>query len=204
MIVVAMIAMAVAVKAQNAVGEITLKPMVGMTIANITDGGADSKIGLAAGIEAEFGVAEKFGVTVGAVYSMQGAKASFGGYNDYDYGYGTDGFSYNTSVKLNIDYINVPILANYYLAPGFAIKAGIQPGFKVSSKVKAGGVEIDFDQLGEGDIKSVDFSIPVGLSYEYSGFVIDARYNWGLTELLDGSDSKNSVFMISLGYKFGI
>jgi len=34
--------------------------------------------------------------------------------------------------------------------------------------------------------------------------VIDARYNWGLTSIMDETDSKNSVFMISLGYKFGI
>lgn len=191
MFIVAMAVMAVAAKAQNAVGEITLKPMVGMTIANITDSDGDSKIGVAAGLEAEFGVADKFGVTVGAVYSMQGTKsaASVSGYN--------------ASAKINLDYINIPILANYYLAPGFAIKAGIQPGFKVNSelKVKSGGTEIKQDFDG---VESVDFSIPVGLSYEFSDFVIDARYNWGLTKIVDGSDSKNSVFMISLGYKFGI
>lgn len=183
-----MIAMAVTGKAQNAEGTVTLKPMVGMTIANITDGDGDSKIGLAAGAEAEFGVADKFGITVGAIYSMQGTKGTEAG----------------STVKLNFDYINIPILANYYLAQGFAIKAGIQPGFKVSSKAKAEGVEINFDKLGMGDIKSVDFSIPLGFSYEYEGFVFDARYNWGLSKILDGADSKNSVFMLTLGYKFGL
>lgn len=31
---------------------------------------------------------------------------------------------------------------------------------------------------------------------------IDARYNWGLTKIYDDDKAKNSVFMISLGYKF--
>lgn len=185
---------AIGANAQNAIGQVTLKPMVGMTIANITDAeGTDSKIGLAAGVEAEFGVAEKFGITAGAIYSMQGAKES-GSFDDYD-AYGT--------AKLKLEYINIPILANYYIVPGLAIKAGIQPGFNVKSKIKvsSGGTSAEQDLDG---IKTVDFSIPVGLSYEYQGFVFDARYNWGLTKIVDGSDSKNSVFMISLGYKFAL
>jgi len=42
-------------------------------------------------------------------------------------------------------------------------------------------------------------------------FVIDARYNWGITKVakdvrlgdfeFDGADGKNSVFQITLGYK---
>ena len=54
------------------------------------------------------------------------------------------------------------------------------------------------------DVKSFDFSIPVGLSYEYNNVVLDARYNWGLTKIADNSDSKNSVFQITLGYKFDL
>jgi len=179
--------MTLTASAQNSVGQLTLKPMVGMTIANVTDGGGDSKIGLAAGVEAEYGVSEKFGVTFGAIYSMQGCKGSEDG----------------VTTKIKLEYINIPILANYYVAPGLAIKAGIQPGFNVKSDVsaKSSGVKVQYDLEG---IKSVDFSIPVGISYEISDFVIDARYNWGLTSIMDESDSKNSVFMISLGYKFGI
>ena len=51
-------------------------------------------------------------------------------------------------------------------------------------------------------IKSVALSIPVGLSYEISNVVLDARYNWGVTKAFDGLDSKNSVFQVTIGYKF--
>ena len=50
--------------------------------------------------------------------------------------------------------------------------------------------------------QSVDVSIPVGLSYEYSNFVLDARYNFGVTKVFENSDTKNSVFQFTLGYKF--
>ena len=98
-----------------------------------------------------------------------------------------------------LDYINVPILANVYVAPGFAVKLGLQPGFNVNSKAKAksNGVAVEADF----DAKTVDLSIPIGLSYEFSNFVIDGRYNWGLTKVAKDSDCKNSVFQITLGYK---
>lgn len=191
MLMAAFMVAAISANAQNAVGEITLKPMVGMTIANITKVSGDAKIGLAAGVEAEYGVSNNFSVTGGVVYSMQGTK--------YDYEYA----GYKATVKDNFDYINIPILANYYIVPGLAIKAGIQPAFNVRSKVKteAAGKSVDADADG---VKSFDFSIPVGLSYELSDFVLDARYQWGLTKIADESDSKNSVFMISIGYKFAL
>jgi hypothetical protein len=42
----------------------------------------------------------------------------------------------------------------------------------------------------------------MGISYEFSDFVIDARYNLGLTKTNKEGDKsiKNSVFMLTLGY----
>lgn len=109
-----------------------------------------------------------------------------------------------TTTKL--DYINVPIMANVYVVKGLAVKLGIQPGFNVNSKQTFSGKTVlgDIDKKYELDAKSVDFSIPVGLSYEYNNVVLDARYNWGLTKVFEGSDAKNSVFQITLGYKFDL
>jgi len=191
MLMAAFMVAAISANAQNAVGEVTLKPMVGMTIANITKVNGDAKIGLAAGVEAEYGLSNNFGITGGVVYSMQGSK------------WDSEILGVKYSYKDNLDYINIPILANYYIVPGLAIKAGIQPAFNVRAKEKAeyGSSSSEGDLNG---IKSFDFSIPVGLSYEYCDFVLDARYQWGLTKIADESDSKNSVFMISLGYKFAL
>ena len=38
------------------------------------------------------------------------------------------------SYRLN--YLNIPILANFYVTKGLALKAGIQPGFLIGSKLR--------------------------------------------------------------------
>ena len=148
---------------------------------------ADPRIGLAAGAEFEYGITDNIGLSAGVLYSMQGAKTTEDG----------------ADCTLKLDYLNVPILANFYVAKGFAVKLGVQPGFKLSSKAKAKGsgasVELDVD-----GIKSVDLSIPVGVSYQYQNIVFDARYNWGVTKIVDDVDSKHSVFQITVGYKFSL
>ena len=118
-------------------------------------------------------------VSAGAMYSMQGAKKS------------------GETAKL--DYINVPVMANVYVVKGLAVKLGLQPGFKVNSKVDVLGVSANIPGA-----KSVDLSLPVGLSYEYKNFVLDGRYNFGLTKVNEIGDRKNSVFQITAGYKFDI
>ena len=54
-----------------------------------------------------------------------------------------------------------------------------------------------------------DFSVPVGLSYEISDAVIDARYNIGVTKVnkddIHGfcfkDPRRNSLIMLTIGYK---
>ena len=63
---------------------------------------------------------------------------------------------------------------------------------------------IDFDESGTDGMKKFDLSIPLGLSYEFSDFVIDARYNLGLTKIAEDMDGKNSVIMLTVGYKISL
>ena len=185
--------------AQNEVGQITLKPMAGINLATMTKT-TDSKmrVGLAAGIEGEYGLAEDLGITAGVLYSMQGVKGT------------TDIAGVKVDQTYKLDYINIPILANYYIIKGLAIKAGIQPAFKVSAKAKFegsyGGVKASEEQDIDGT-KGFYLSVPFGLSYEISNFVIDARYNLGVTNMIDkegnkyGAKMRNSVIMLTVGYK---
>ena len=180
--------MSLTASAQNEVGQITLQPKAGINLSTITgDGNQKMKVGLVAGVEAEYGLAENFGLAFGALYSMEGCK-----YNDWA---GTD-----KSLKYNLDYINIPILAQFYPVKGFAIKAGVQPAFNVRHKAS-----FDGNTQTINDIKSFNLSIPVGLSYEYQKFVLDARYNIGVTKLVKNADKgRNSTISITLGYKFAL
>lgn len=85
-------------------------------------------------------------------------------------------------------YINVPVTLNYYVAQGLALKAGIQPGFMVGK-----------DDMPDDLVKTFDLSVPVGLSYEYSNLVFDARYNIGCTKVFKHSDEGyNNVIQITV------
>ena len=45
--------------------------------------------------------------------------------------------------------------------------------------------------------------VPLGISYEWQSWVIDARYNWGLSRI-NKSNDHNSVTQITVGYKFSM
>ncbi len=195
LVVAALMLSSVATFAQHAVGSFNLQPKVGVSIANLTElKDTDPRVGVVAGVEGEYQASDIISVSAGVLYSMQGSKYEYELLNQ----------KYKSTNKL--DYINVPIMANVYVTKGLAVKLGVQPGFNVSSSNKqevntfAGSGSSTFDVKA----KSVDFSIPVGLSYEYNNFQLDARYNWGLTKAFENSKAKNSVFQITLGYKFDL
>lgn len=188
---VAMVLAAGTMQAQMAVGEFSVTPKAGLTLASLTNQDK-SKInaGIVAGAEAEYQVLDILGVSAGLLYSQQGVS--------YDVP-GTD--------KLNVNYLNIPILANFYVYKDLALKVGIQPGFLLTAtkKTESGNVKTETD-VKDG-VEGFDLSIPMGVSYEYMNFVLDARYNLGATKILKGVDarsSRNSVFMITLGYRFNL
>lgn len=155
----------------------------GLNLSNWTGGDVDGtsiKAGFQAGGLVDIKVSDKFSVQPEVLFSLQGVKV--------------DGGKYNTS------YINVPVMAKYYVADGFSLEAGPQIGFLVSAKAKAdGGGSSDVKDM----FKSTDFGLNVGAGYDIAENVnLGARYNFGLSKIVDGVDVKNSNIAIALAYKF--
>jgi len=183
----------VSVNAQHEEGEYSIQPRVGVTFSTFTnDDEAKMKPSLTYGVEGEYYFIDKFSVAAGILFTNQGAK-----YSDDD-------------ITINNYYCAVPITANYYVLPGLSIKAGLQPALRVKTNMKSDGKKYDMDRiidfLFEGtDVKmnKFDLSVPVGLSYEYQGVTLDARYNIGLTNIFSGVDESmhNQVVVVTLGYK---
>ncbi len=197
----AMLLTALVAMAQHEEGELLLQPRVGMSISTLTD--ADKTItDMHFGLEAEYMITDQFSLSAGVLLSNQGAK--------YDYVDSEGPQKY----EIDLDYVQVPLLANYYVLPGLAIKAGVQPGFRMRAKMKEGDYTLDLDEglkllnyVVDADYKinKIDFSVPVGLSYEFRNIVLDARYNFGLLKVAsDGDAFYNRFFMLTLGYKIGI
>lgn len=191
MLVMATVAMTAS--AQNTLrdkGSFTLQPKAGVGIGTIsgnwtTIGGEKDKarIGFVAGLEGEYYAADWFGLAVGLNYAQQGFKF--------------EAEDYKETTKL--DYLNVPIVGNFYVAKGLALKTGFQFGFLMNAK------------LDSQDIKDlcnkVNFAIPVGVSYEIENVVLDLRYNIGLNKTNkadNGNKARTDLIQITLGYKFNL
>ena len=191
MVVAAMMA-TVGANAQHREGDYSIQPRIGVTFSTLTNtDDAKMKLNLAYGVEFEHYITEQFSVAGGLLFTNQGTK-------------------FNDDSALNNYYCAVPLTANYYVLPGLALKAGLQPAFRVKTNMKANGQTYDIDKVMEylfedTDVKmnKFDLSIPVGLSYEYNGITLDARYNFGVTKLFSGIDDavRNQVITITLGYK---
>lgn len=191
MLVMATVAMTAS--AQNTLrdkGSFTLQPKAGVGIGTIacnwtTIGGEKDKarIGFVAGLEGEYYAADWFGLAVGLNYAQQGFKF--------------EAEDYKETTKL--DYLNVPIVGNFYVAKGLALKTGFQFGFLMNAK------------LDSQDIKDlcnkVNFAIPIGVSYEIENVVLDLRYNLGLNKTNkadNGNKARTDLIQITLGYKFNL
>ena len=143
-------------------------------------------VGLVVGPEFEYFVSSRFSFAAGLNYSQQGADLK------------------DTNVEWKVDYLTVPVVANVYLFKGFALKAGLQPGFKTSAKMEYKGSMGSASVNLKNDVKGFDLAVPVGLSYEFKHFVLDARYTFGLTKVFDDFDTKNLTFQLTLGYKIDL
>ena len=220
---------ALATWAQPQAGTFSLIPRVGVTVSNLNKDAimADNnlslnnkvKAGMMVGVEAEYQVASSLALSLGAFYSEQGCKYD-SGVTSVPTGSGRylpEPEQGITNAESNLKYINVPLMLNLYVAENLALKVGAQVGFNVSGKMQY--TATTFQQMADGtvntisrdnykqdiDMKKVDFSIPVGLSYEYMNVVVDARYNIGLSRAfknMGSSSPKNSVIALSVGYRF--
>ena len=162
----------------------------GINFADLTGDidGNTSKVGFQVGGFAEIKLTEKFAIQPELLFSAQGTKSDEDG----------------SDLKYNLDYLNVPVMAKYYVADKFSLEAGPQIGFLLSAKAKAGDEDADVKDL----FKSIDFGVNFGAGYDFTENIsAGIRYNLGLSNVLDTEDGdnskvKSSVFSLSVGYKF--
>lgn len=169
---------------------------------------ASSLVGFQVGGFAEIKLSEKFAIQPELMYSAQGGKDSF---SESEGGF----YSYSEESTTKLGYINIPLMAKYYVAKSISLEAGPQIGFLLSAKK-----DFDFTETFDGesesgseseDIKdstsSVNFGFNFGAGYDFTeNLSIGLRYNLGLSDLVDSDEIdasvKNNVFSVSVGYKF--
>jgi len=192
----------------NAQDETQFGIKAGLNLATITSDADfvdfESRTCFHLGAVLELPISDMFSFQPEVLYSCQGA----------DYGADVDDTSFDTKAvtykgTIKLAYLNIPLMAKYYVAEGFSLEAGPQVGFLVSAKD-----EYEFPgDSGEDDIKEyvkgIDFGVNFGVGYKLEGGLnFGARYNLGLTNGNDDTGElgdytlKNGVFQFSLGYFF--
>ncbi|MCC3215025.1 MULTISPECIES: porin family protein [Chryseobacterium] len=160
----------------------------GLNISTLTENDFNSKAGFYGGLFANIPVAQDFSFQPEVLYNGMGAKIK--GTND---------------IKVNLDYISVPLMLQYNALPNLYVEAGPQFSFLINSKLKADSNSADAKDL----FKGFDFGIGLGAGYYFTDNIgITARYVAGLTDVakdrpdLSEDKAKNGVFQVGLAYKF--
>lgn len=216
---------------QRPQGHISIIPRVGLDIANLSgnkiyyldsqsspqEKSMNSKYNarFAGGVDFEYQVLPMSSVSLGAYYSQQGCR--FPDFMTHSASSSRESESMEKT-RWKLDYVQVPLMFNQYIAEGLAVKVGVQMGFLMNAKVTYTLNETTFDKEGavlsekktamEDDIKktlnTMDISIPIGASYEYQNVILDLRYNWGLKSIYKEKDmpkEKNSFLLFTVGYR---
>ncbi len=154
------------------------------SVSNLDD--SKSKFGFYAGAFVNVPLSESFNLQPEVLYNAKGAKSDGPG-----------------DVKLNLDYISVPVMFQYKATPQFYLEAGPEFAFLVSAKYKFDGGSEDAKDF----IKGFDLGIGLGAGYDFtSNFGANIRYVAGVTDIAkenEGDAARNGVFQFGLTYKFG-
>ena len=229
--------------AQPKAGTISVIPKLGLNLSNLTNQDilysstnpeyqpttikSKFREGIVFGADVQYQLTDRFALSLGALYSKEGCR-----YSDISDSYKQNNIRYvslTADQHIAVDYLNIPLVAHFYIADNLALNAGVQLGIALSAHQKETLTSfkehedetIEYDKNQEGielnhykddyDIakfmKNTTVSIPVGVSYEYSNIVIDARYNIPVTKAGKAetySDSKNKTFQFTVGYKFNL
>lgn len=176
----------------------------GVNFASLTGDDADDLDGRTSfhiGVLVEIPISDEFSIQPELLYSQQGSQV-------------TDSFDGITiDNRLNLDYINLPIVGKYYVAENFSLEAGTQFGFNISaesvfdvSSDVIGGLADDGESEDVSDqISSFDLGAVVGAGYKLEGgLFFQARYVFGFSSVDDAGDTDitNANIQLSAGYRF--
>lgn len=142
----------------------------------------NTRTGIHLGGIVEFKLTDKFALQPELLYSQLGARAEI------------------ADVKIDADYLALPVMAKYYIVKGLSIEAGPQFSLLVNDVITlTDKTEID----GDTGIEEFDLALNAGLGYQFkNGIFFQTRYSLGLTAVGQEPKTKNRSFQFSLGFQF--
>ena len=159
---------------------------------------SEGKPNIELGVVGEFMLSDQFAIAPELNYAGAGDIAK----------YSSNGFK--SEIKFFTSYIQVPVMAKYYINDNFNLNFGPQIGFLMSADA-----EVTLTYNGETNSKtesikdefnSTEFALNMGAGYKFeNGLFFDFRYSLGMSDLLKDSDAgnlKSSAIKFGVGYFF--
>jgi hypothetical protein len=171
----------------------------GLNVSNlITDEVNDknARYGVHAGVYGQLFVNEGFAIQPEVNYSTKGNKVitAFG--------------IIDQETKLNLNYLDVPVLAVFKLGNAAELHAGAYWAYLVGANIDTDGDLGDgFRQLDRDNFDNWDYGLVGGVGFNFGDIQVGARYNYGLNEIArsDGAkrmlgNTKNSLGQIYVAF----
>lgn len=141
----------------------------------------------------------RFGFSIDALYSQRGARFEIPG-------------SQPVKVDIRVNYIEVPVLARYFLTDGGSFRPNIFVGPSVALRMGAKTVDKTYDRTVDSKefYRPAELGVTGGFQLNFRAgdrqrLTVDARYTLGLTDITqDATEVRNSTISVGLGYSFGI
>ena len=195
-IAIALMCTILATGAAMAQKQFTFGPKIGVDYTHFwgEDVNHDGQLNYQAGLFMEYRFNDKVSIAPEVVFAAQGGKMKW-----------VDGvIGVNTTYNLN--YINVPVMLKFYVAPSLSIDLGPQLGVnvykKATDKWTYDGKDLK-DTYELNGVKTVDFGVGLGLTYNIAKDVfVQGRYTMGMTDVFENSKAKNGNAQIAIGYRF--
>ncbi len=158
---------------------------VGGNIANLSEiPHAKSRFGMNAGVFTECLLSERWAISPELLYSRTGAR-------------------FADKKRLDLDYLALPVLARLRLAGGHVnFDAGIQAGWLLGARYR--DTSDNSKTWKVRNAEDMEFSLPVGVTLSDGSMMLQVRYFFALTPVIDSPEYKsyNELLQISVGVRF--
>ena len=193
----------------HTIWDIYVAPKVGLNLSNLLGVENNIKPGVVAGAYVEVFLAKNIALDVEMQYSQQGASGIYRNISATD-DYGNPVTQKYGPYSVNLHYINTSYLVRWYPWADlpWSFTTGIHTGYVVNAHAKEKHGE---DLNLRNHIYKGDIAIPIGASYEWKQWQIEARYNIFFRKLAKDDKAKdllknarNSMFEVTLGYRIQV
>lgn len=157
----------------------------------------NARFGFNGGLYGQILSSEAFAIQPELLYSTKGSQAEYGGL-------------INSTVRFNLNYLDLPVLAVFKLGPSAEIHAGVYGSYLLNANIHySGNFGTNTDQISRNSLKTYDWGWVGGLGLNFGAVQIGARYNYGMVPIANSDaarnqlgNSKNSVAQLYIALNF--